>query len=227
MRAPETWHATHAWISSPYEHVATRSQCRRNEEVSDGARRTVRISVTCGFESKSVHGEKREFQNFSGNALADGCSPVPGASHHCVLIHDHRSGELLQLLSRARTVAFQGWLLQSLRSLSRAYSRRREGSEFPSSNSQPSPSQEPCQHVCFVNLSSLRGFVEPFAQYALPVFLMPPLGVESLSSASQCCHTDPHRLTVRLFSLLPSLCQEVSHLRASSRGPLICVSWCC
>ena len=61
--------------------------------------------------------------------------------------------------------------------------------------------------MCLVNLYSFRGFVEPLAQYALLVFLMPPLrkleaaatriGVESLSSASQCCHAVPHRLAVR------------------------------
>ena len=63
-----------------------------SEEMSGGARRTVRITVTFRFESNSVHvrsashhhGENREFQYFSRNAPADGCSPVPGASHRCV-----------------------------------------------------------------------------------------------------------------------------------------------
>ena len=75
-----------------------------SEEMSDGARRTVRITVTLRFESNSVPVwsacttmvKTREFQYFSGNAPADGCSPVSG-SYNCVLIHHHGSGELLHL----------------------------------------------------------------------------------------------------------------------------------
>ena len=79
--------------------------------------------------------------------------------------------------------------------------------EFPSSRSQTSPGQKPCQPVCLAKLSSSS---ELLAQNTNPVFLVLPHcqlqtrgeAKDLLCQFPSCRHSLPHRQATHLLSLL-------------------------